>query len=342
MTVSGLFVPLGAALWVAVFVVRAFAWVPTPSLRSAGPMPIADTGTAAARSLALSAESQGGNAGATRPRKAVDWVVLNPAFTGATFVNDPATCQVCHEEYIKTYGGTKHAKAFALNPPANMGDCESCHGPRSKHVENPTTELRIESARSQSAVCMQCHEGGPRLGWKAGAHHSADVSCSSCHTVMEEKSARALLNRARAADTCYSCHTEVRTDMNKMSHHPVREARMECASCHNVHGSAPGLLTKNTVNDTCFGCHTEKRGPFVWEHAPVRESCATCHTPHGSNNRNLLARKDSFLCLSCHSYGGHINLPRYNRVSNPYGTGCTNCHTSVHGSNHPSGAKLTR
>jgi len=55
-----------------------------------------------------------------------------------------------------------------------------------------------------------------------------------------------------------------------------------------------------------------------------------------------LNRKDSFLCLQCHSYGGHINLPRYNRTSNPYGSGCTNCHMAIHGSNHPSGAKLTR
>ena len=117
---------------------------------------------------------------------------------------------------------------------------------------------------------------------------------------------------------------------------------MDCASCHNVHGSTPSLMTKNTVNDTCFSCHTDKRGPFIWEHAPVREGCATCHEPHGSTQRNLLTSRDPFLCLSCHSYGGHINLPRYNRVSNPYGSGCSNCHISTHGSNHPSGAKLTR
>jgi DmsE family decaheme c-type cytochrome len=117
---------------------------------------------------------------------------------------------------------------------------------------------------------------------------------------------------------------------------------MDCTGCHNPHGSTPSLLTKNTLNETCYSCHAEKRGPFVWEHAPARETCANCHTPHGSNQRNLLAGKDPFLCLGCHSYGGHINLPRYNRVSNPYGSGCTNCHLSVHGSNHPSGAKLTR
>jgi DmsE family decaheme c-type cytochrome len=244
---------------------------------------------------------------------------------------------------MKPYGATTHAHAFAAKPPAGAGECESCHGPRSKHVENPTAELKIDPAsRAQSTVCLQCHEGGARMGWKAGAHQASDVSCTSCHTVMAQKSPKALLAERTAGDTCYRCHAEVRAEGNKMSHHPVREGRMDCASCHNPHGSTPGLLIKRTLNETCTTCHAEKRGPFVWEHAPVRESCANCHTPHGSTQRNLLTAKDPFLCLSCHSYGGHINLPRYNRVSNPYGNGCSNCHVSTHGSNHPSGAKLTR
>lgn len=296
----------------------------------------------AAATLAL-AVAVGWNASAApAAKKPVDWVKLNPAFAGATFVKDAETCRTCHEDYMKTYAGTKHAKAFATNPPPQAGQCESCHGPRSTHVEEPDRRFEIEEPRGEAAVCLQCHEGGARIGWKVGAHHQGNISCSSCHTVMEQKSERALLATPRAADTCYRCHGEVRTDMNKMSHHPVREGKMDCFSCHNVHGATPALMRKTTVTDTCASCHTEKRGPFVWEHAPVRESCATCHAPHGSNQRNLLTNKDSFLCLSCHSYGGHINLPRYNRTSNPYGSGCVNCHTSVHGSNHPSGAKLTR
>lgn len=296
------------------------------------------TGATVALVMAL-----GWGASAEKAKKLVDWVALNPAFKDATYVNDPETCRTCHVDYMKTYSATKHARAFASKPPAGASECETCHGPRSKHIENPTAELRIDPAsRGQSTVCAQCHAGGRRIGWKAGAHHNADVSCASCHTVMAQKSERALLKAASAAETCYTCHGDVRSDMNKMSHHPVREGRMDCASCHNVHGSTPQLLTKNTVSDTCYSCHTDKRGPFVWEHAPVRESCSSCHAPHGSNQRTLLTSKDPFLCLSCHSYGGHINLPRYNRVSNPYGNGCSNCHTSVHGSNHPSGAKLTR
>jgi DmsE family decaheme c-type cytochrome len=278
-----------------------------------------------------------------RVQHAVDWVAVHPEFEGATYVNDLETCQTCHEEVMESYTHTTHARAFDLaSDPA--GQCESCHGPRSRHIENPTDVLAFDGlpARTQSSVCLQCHEGGSRMGWKAGAHQSNDVSCASCHVVMEKRSDRALLATASATDTCYACHADVRSDMNKMSHHPVREGKMNCASCHNTHGATPGLLVKATLNDTCYTCHADKRGPFLWEHAPVRESCANCHTPHGSNHRTLLTSKDPFQCLTCHSYGGHINLPRYNRVSNPYGTGCSNCHITPHGSNHPSGAKLTR
>lgn len=277
------------------------------------------------------------------PKKAVDWVKANPAFEGATFVNDAETCRTCHDDAMKAYAGTVHARAHASGAMGASGACETCHGPRSKHVEAPDASLRIaQGSRAETAVCLQCHEGGARMGWKAGAHQSNDVSCTSCHVVMEQRSPSALLKTKTAAETCYACHGEVKLEMNKMSHHPVREGRIDCASCHNVHGSNVGLLVKPTQNDTCYTCHTEKRGPYVWEHAPAREDCGTCHTPHGSNNRTLLTAKDPFLCLGCHSYGGHINLPRYNRTSNPYGNGCSNCHMSVHGSNHPSGAKLTR
>jgi DmsE family decaheme c-type cytochrome len=274
----------------------------------------------------------------------IDWVTLNPAFEGATFVNDAQVCATCHEDAANAFGDTPHAREFRMGKTPAEGECESCHGPRSKHVENPGPELAwiTYGATGQSTVCLQCHEGGARMGWRVGEHLSSDVSCTSCHSVMTEHSEQHLLVRPAVQETCYTCHGEIRAQMSKSSHHPVREGRMDCADCHNPHGSNPALMQTATLNETCVGCHTEKRGPFVWEHAPVRESCLNCHQPHGSTNRFLLTQKDSFLCLACHSYGGHINLPRYNRTSNPYGSGCVNCHITPHGSNHPSGAKLTR
>lgn len=276
--------------------------------------------------------------------KDIEWTALNPAFSEAGLVKDTGSCVDCHEGAIAAYEQTTHGRIFAYGPKGELQarNCEACHGPRSRHLDDPDGGLAL-SAAAQTEVCLQCHQGGTRIYWQSSAHKSAGIGCADCHTVMEKRSDQGLLSAADEVDVCYSCHADVRAQMMKPYHHPVREGKMTCSSCHNVHGSVGKSLLKGaTINETCFGCHQEKRGPFVWEHAPVRENCANCHDAHGSNQRDLLNSKGSFLCLQCHTYGGHINLPRYNRTSNPYGQGCVNCHVTQHGSNSPSGAKFTR
>jgi len=340
-------IPLPAALGV----VLTSAWVSAVIGQSTSNQPAAApsaAGVRQSRTATLAQTSGKKPTASTRVRRPVDWVALNPAFKGATFVNDRKTCFECHEEEMRTYDHTVHAASLTFAPGSpEGGDCETCHGPRSQHTKEDAevTDVLAHgklSPAGQAAVCLQCHDSGSQVAFKAGPHHSAEVSCTSCHFVMAKKSDRALLAKSSSAQLCYQCHSEVRAETLKMSHHPVREGRMECASCHNPHGINEALLVKTTVNETCATCHTDKRGPFLWEHAPVRENCSTCHQPHGSNQRFLLSNREPFLCLSCHSYGGHINLPRYNRTSNSYGNGCTNCHITTHGSNHPSGAKQTR
>ncbi len=77
--------------------------------------------------------------------------------------------------------------------------------------------------------------------------------------------------------------------MLRSSHMPMREGKIVCTDCHNPHGSySEKLLRANSVNENCYTCHAEKRGPFLWEHAPVRENCLNCHDPHGSINEYLL------------------------------------------------------
>lgn len=281
--------------------------------------------------------------GAGQPGE-VDWAKINPAFAKAAFVKSKAACVSCHEDAMKTYAGTTHGGTFQHGAKGALQslDCEACHGPRSLHVANPDASLKM-SAKQYTVACQQCHQGGNRMHWRNSRHQSADVQCTSCHTIMKRQSDKALLSKGTEAAVCYTCHTEVKGEMMRASHHPVREGKMSCSSCHNTHGSVGKSLLKGaTLNETCFNCHQDKRGPFLWEHAPVRENCGNCHQAHGSNNPNLLESKGAFGCLQCHSYGGHINLPRYNRTSNPYGQGCVNCHTTQHGSSHPSGAKFTR
>lgn len=274
--------------------------------------------------------------------KDVEWPALHPGFMDAGYVKDASVCYGCHAEWKAPFDHTAHARAFKAGRMPAAGECESCHGPRAAHAENPDRSLALTAAQ-YTEVCRQCHEGRGQMHWRSSAHASPDVGCTSCHTVMRRVSRAALLSEAREDAVCYRCHTNVRAQMNRSSHHPVREGKMTCSGCHDPHGSVTsGMLKGASVNETCFGCHQEKRGPYVWVHPPVLESCLTCHEPHGSNNRKLQSSKDAFLCLTCHTYGGHVNMPRYNRTSNPYGEGCVNCHMTVHGSNSPSGAKLTR
>ena len=107
----------------------------------------------------------------------------------------------------------------------------------------------------------------------------------------------------------------------------------------------------NTVNETCWQCHADKRGPFLWEHQPVREDCTNCHNPHGSVNPRLLKEKVPFLCLDCHSatndMGGqgmsHAALAPGSSQLYLFGDrSCLNCHSQIHGSDSPSGSVFFR
>jgi DmsE family decaheme c-type cytochrome len=125
---------------------------------------------------------------------------------------------------------------------------------------------------------------------------------------------------------------------------------MICTDCHDPHGSvADALLVRDTANELCVSCHAEYRGPMLFDHAPVSEDCTLCHEAHGSVHQALLNRPAPLLCQSCHSQRGHPSLSftddslsNGNPSAMVLGRSCVNCHTQVHGSNHPSGYSLMR
>ena len=105
------------------------------------------------------------------------------------------------------------------------------------------------------------------------------------------------------------------------------------------------------TNELCLQCHTEKRGPFFWEHAPVRENCLNCHNPHGSNHDKLLVSQQPWLCQRCHLNTRHpgtvytgINAAGDKPTASNRAVehACKNCHQNVHGGNAPSGPYLGR
>jgi DmsE family decaheme c-type cytochrome len=261
-------------------------------------------------------------------------------------------CMACHGEVADHLANTPHgSKAFER---LAAHGCESCHGPAAAHAENPDDpalrpSITKLSAKDQAKICQSCHSGRQQMFWHGSVHANRGLSCQSCHSIHSFKSDNAQLKTANEIDVCLSCHKDVRADLWKNSHHPVREGKIACADCHNPHGSTtPKMIRAASVNDLCYSCHADKRGPFLWEHAPVRESCLNCHVSHGSNHIKLQKTSVPYLCQQCHANTRHpgtlydgTTLADQSRASNRiFNRGCTDCHASVHGSNHPSSPYL--
>lgn len=270
------------------------------------------------------------------------------------------TCLGCHNNSAVTgIFHTKHAQPDNPRGPFGRGglQCEACHGPGGAHVKAGGGPLAgmvdfgakaLATAPVQNAKCLSCHLSNAAHNWATSAHAASDVACASCHTMHTAKDP--VRTAAGQVEVCTSCHQAQRVDLFKPSHHPLREGKMACTSCHSPHGStAPSQLVKNTVTETCTSCHAEYRGPFLWEHQPVAEDCANCHDPHGSAQPALLKLRPPFLCQTCHEGAGHpsiANTPQGLAGASPsaylLAGGCINCHSQVHGSNNPSGRALMR
>jgi DmsE family decaheme c-type cytochrome len=278
--------------------------------------------------------------------------VASLEFVGAS------TCLNCHQNQ-EHFKDTVHARAFAqLKGIAFEKSCETCHGPGSLHAAaagdrtNPGFST-IKNPKDLSAVdldktCLQCHADQNRLHWSGGRHEARHVSCLACHSVHAAQEDKLLLVKPTIEKVCAQCHQDMVAKIHRSAHMPVAEGKMDCTSCHNPHGSATDkMLIADSANDTCYSCHADKRGPFVWEHPPVRENCLNCHDPHGSHNEKMLVARLPFLCQRCHNGSGHPATP-YDKTSitaqnaRSLAGSCTACHPSVHGSNHPSGQYFTR
>jgi DmsE family decaheme c-type cytochrome len=290
--------------------------------------------------------------------------VLYCALTGPASAQDgyvgQARCTGCHALENEHWAHTLHAKAFRSSPStlAERG-CEACHGPGARHLENAAdktaiiafTHRRGVPVEAQNAQCLQCHKGQSRMFWQGSVHDAAMLGCSDCHNPMAKISATGLMARTSVSETCFGCHQRERAEFRKRSHMPLAEGKMSCSDCHNPHGTVTRpLLKADSVNQLCYGCHAEKRGPFLWEHAPVRKSCLECHTPHGSSHESLLVVARPFLCQQCHANVSHpaalVTRSNLARGAIPderaLNRSCSNCHSQVHGSNHPAGARFHR
>ncbi len=261
-----------------------------------------------------------------------------------------APCADCHDEVAAKMSHQVHMRIRPFEVQGHTVGCEGCHGDGAAHADSgDPAQIRTFSdpGPADEAACLDCHQGKGLPEWHASVHAAEGVACFECHRVHRA---------ANPLDACRGCHADVVAAHQLPSHHPVREGKMSCASCHDPHAASEAMLrTATRVNDLCFTCHQDKEGPFVFEHEPVVEDCRLCHQPHGSVADNLLTAGEPMLCYQCHEphfHAGLVSPPGAVDVGgshreNPFGsqsmnvaftTACSQCHSQVHGTDLPSQA----
>jgi hypothetical protein len=82
-------------------------------------------------------------------------------------------CQDCHADVIEKKNAGRHAQV----------NCEACHGPLAKHVEDPTSVVPVKP--DTAVLCARCHEANPAkprtFPQVAAAEHSSGMPCDTCH-----------------------------------------------------------------------------------------------------------------------------------------------------------------
>ena len=248
------------------------------------------------------------------PAKAEDKKAEKVAGKGSEEYVGTETCQACHSQVYDNLAKTAMGTLFLKHPrtAAEKLGCETCHGPGTEHVGSGGksfagmvryTKGTPTPVSVRNDACLKCHQKRERLFWSGSVHANQGMACTDCHVVHTGPgiAKRAQLANLTVEDTCNTCHKEQVRAENKFSHHPMREGKMNCASCHNPHGTAsPKLVKAISTKELCFNCHAQYRGPFVFQHPPVMEDCFNCHQPHGSAYPALLKTPPIRLCRECH------------------------------------------
>ena len=194
-----------------------------------------------------------------------------------TVPQDPAgyvgtdTCLTCHSD--KDYKGEPHGQAENPRSPAGKRGCETCHGPGKEHVDGSGDVAKIRNPaklpnRDVSALCTTCHNRGEHAFWEGGQHDRRGLTCTTCHSNHSPKSATGRLVAKTQQEVCGRCHRDKVAKLDRSGHMPVREGKMQCSTCHTLHGSQNVRLLRvgYSISEACTSCHAEKRGPYLWEH----------------------------------------------------------------------------
>jgi DmsE family decaheme c-type cytochrome len=280
-----------------------------------------------------------------------------PTVAPKTFGDDYAgseMCQICHEDNFNNVTHNNAHRVLDTDPRYGFQGhvCEACHGPGAKHASSGDISfIRFPSklsAAETDKMCLNCHLNQPTHAGRIQSTHAKNaVSCPSCHKMHVNGGAQLVARKnADVNALCESCHANVKAQFEMPFHHKVPENAMKCVDCHNPHGTVRPTMTQTFAASEpgCLSCHGDKRGPFTFEHAPMKfDGCTACHEQHGSANPRMLIRSQvRQVCLECHanlpaavpgeSLAMGVVPPAIHNQNSPIYQNCTVCHQKLHGS----------
>ena len=93
-----------------------------------------------------------------------------------------------------------------------------------------------------------------KLVFKGEHLQTYGLTCVSCHKMHRPAGMGSLHQDEKAL--CESCHPVIRSKTLMPSHHPLREGKMTCTSCHDMMGDA--MIDLDRPNDLCGGRHRKQ------------------------------------------------------------------------------------
>lgn len=199
---------------------------------------------------------------------------------------DPVNCAECHEDAVKKFEATPHAKLPKEG--ARKGPtCATCHAPHA--VISAKDEKSTVHKKNLPQTCGQCHDGQNADGAQRIAKTVADYrksvhgvevlekgnykapGCTDCHPVHEMRlmvDPKSTTFKPNVPKLCGTCHADIAKTYAASIHGTALAAgKMDspaCNDCHTEHGiqkpdAANSTVFATHVSQTCAGCHAAER-----------------------------------------------------------------------------------
>ena len=268
---------------------------------------------------------------------------------------DTPYCGSCHTPHATHENETgihpAHQNSWMREDNSQGKLCESCHQDHKWEINkagiNHPVGIHLQKPPHKGDTGytsnIKLHKGLPKtllnLGGKTANKQA--MSCESCHLVHGSKGKSLLLEKKN--ELCSDCHAKQTSVSKKSAHkkgiHPVnvkpknkmtlkhkKVEKVECQSCHDVHGgmlNSALLHTAKTPDERCEDCHSrqyssnKKQAHSKGIH-PIHEKldktvklagkaikqveCQSCHSVHdGIKNTSALVINEKQLCITCHA-----------------------------------------